>query len=162
MSAYLIACTNKESKKTETKSEATATVAFSGPDVDLIKKSLTAFAKGDWETWKTTFADTAIHVHNAWYSDTSVALNMSQMQEGFKKQLELLDGGKLIVGNVIAEVLTMPDGTKIGHRWNEFSWKDKKGKTGKTVVMVASAIKDGKIIFENAIYDTKDFAKIGQ
>jgi hypothetical protein len=54
VSASLIACTSKE-----TKTEKTGTVTTSGPDVDLIKKSITAFANGDWATYASTYADTA-------------------------------------------------------------------------------------------------------
>jgi hypothetical protein len=65
---------------------ATATGASScvkeGSDVDLIKKTITAYSTGDWATLSTCFVDTAKSYHN---NDT-VAMKMSDRIELFKKQ----------------------------------------------------------------------------
>ena len=161
--ASMIACTSQETK-TEAKTETTGTVTASGPDVDLIKKSITAFANGDWATYASTYADTAKSVLNGWASttDTSVGVRMPVLIEGFKKQRELMDGN-LTMGGSIFEVVTMPDGNKYGHLWVEFSWKSKKGVPGKTVLFDSYGInKDGKISYEWPIFDTKDVATLGK
>jgi hypothetical protein len=150
--------------KTETTASATGTVTTTGPDVDLIKKSITAWADGDWATYASTYADTAKAVHNGWPSatDTTVGVKMSIMIENFKKQRELMDGN-ITMGNSIIEVVTMPDGNKYGHVWVELSWKNKKGEVGKSVLFDSYGInKDGKISYEWPIYDTKDVVKLGQ
>jgi len=159
----LFACKTNE-VKTETAASATGTVTTTGPDVDLIKKSITAFANGDWATYASTYADTAKSVLNGWASttDTSVGVRMPVLIEGFKKQRELMDGN-LTMGGSIFEVVTMPDGNKYGHLWVELSWKSKKGVPGKTVLFDSYGInKDGKISYEWPIFDTKDVAKLGQ
>jgi hypothetical protein len=143
---------------------ATGTVTTTGPDVDLIKKSITAWADGDWATYASTYADTAKSVHNGWPSatDTTVGVKMPIMIENFKKQRELMDGN-VTMGNSIIEVVTMPDGNKYGHVWVELSWKNKKGEVGKSVLFDSYGInKDGKISYEWPIYDTKDVVKLGQ
>ena len=163
VSASLIACTNQETK-TEAKTETTGSVTTTGPDVDLIKKSITAFADGDWATYASTYADTAKSYHNIWPSntDTTVGVKIPVIIEVFKKQREFIDGN-LTIGGTIYEVVTMPDGNKYGHSWVEMSWKSKKGVAGKVVVFNSFGInKDGKITYEWPIYDTKDVATLGQ
>ena len=160
--ASMIACTSQETK-TEVKTETTGTVTASGPDVDLIKKSITAFADGDWATYASTYADTAKSYHNIWPSntDTTVGVKIPVLIEGFKKQRELMDG-KLTMGGTIFEVVTMPDGSKYGHVWVDFTWKNKKGEVGKSVLFDSYGInKDGKISYEWPIYDTKDVVRLG-
>jgi hypothetical protein len=157
----LFACKTNE-VKTETTTSATGTVTATGPDVDLIKKSITAFANGDWATYASTYADTAKSYHNIWPSDTTAGVKIPVLIEGFKKQRELMDGN-LTMGGTIFEVVTMPDGSKYGHVWVDFSWKNKKGVVGKSVLFDSYGInKDGKISYEWPIYDTKDVVRLGQ
>ena len=159
----LFACVQTEIK-TDSAAAAAGTVTTSGPDVDLIKKSITAWADGDWTAYASTYADTARSVHNGWPSatDTTVGVKIPALIEGFKKQRELTDGN-VTMGNSIIEVVTMPDGNKYGHVWVELSWKSKKGEVGKSVLFDSYGInKDGKISYEWPIYDTKDVVKLGQ
>ena len=87
----MFACAPTE-VKTDTAASATGTVTATGPDVDLIKKSITAWADGDWATYASTYADTAKSYHNVWPSntDTTVGVKMTIMIENFKKQRELM------------------------------------------------------------------------
>jgi hypothetical protein len=159
----MFACAPTE-VKTDTAASATGTVTATGPDVDLIKKSITAWADGDWATYASTYADTAKSYHNVWPSntDTTVGVKMTIMIENFKKQRELMDGN-VTMGNSIIEVVTMPDGNKYGHVWAELSWKNKKGEVGKSVLFDSYGInKDGKISYEWPIYDTKDVVRLAQ
>ena len=161
IASSLFAC--KSETKTEAKTETTGSVTTTGPDVDLIKKSITAFADGDWATYASTYADTAKSYHNIWPSntDTTVGVKIPVLIEGFKKQRELMDG-KLTMGGTIFEVVTMPDGSKYGHVWVDFTWKNKKGEVGKSVLFDSYGInKDGKISYEWPIYDTKDVVRLG-
>ena len=159
----LFACVQTEIK-TDSAAAAAGTVTTSGPDVDLIKKSITAWADGDWTAYASTYADTARSVHNGWPSatDTTVGVKIPALIEGFKKQRELMDGN-VTMGNSIIEVVTMPDGNKYGHVWVELSWKSKKGEVGKSVLFDSYGInKDGKISYEWPIYDTKDVVRLAQ
>jgi ABC-type antimicrobial peptide transport system ATPase subunit len=168
---FVTATTLFACKQTEVKTEIPAnavstngTVTNSGPDVELIKKSITAFANGDWDTYASTYADSAVAVHNAWPNkkDTTTAVKMPVMIERFKKQRELIDGN-LTMGGTIYEVLTMPNGNKYGHLWVKLSWKSKKGVPGELILFDSYGInKDGKISYEWPIYDTKDVVKLGQ
>ena len=158
-----VACKTSE-VKTESTAAATGSVTTTGPEVDLLKKSITAWADGDWATYASTYADTAKSSHNAWPSatDSTVSVKVPVLIEGFKKQRALMDGN-VTMGNSIIEVVTMPDGNKYGHVWVELSWKNKKGVVGKSVLFDSYGInKDGKISYEWPIYDTKDVALLNQ
>ncbi len=164
VSASLIACTNQETKtdeKKEVASDTKGTVTLTGPDVDLIKKSFTYFADGDWTNLASCYADSAKSFHNVWYStDTSVGVAIPKIIEVFKKQRELIDGN-INLGETVCEVVTMPNGYKYGHFWAELSWKSKKGVPGKMVIFNSYGInKDGKITYDWPIYDTKDVVKL--
>jgi hypothetical protein len=165
VSASLIACTNQETKtdeKKEVASDTKGTVTLTGPDVDLIKKSFTYFADGDWTNLASCYADSAKSFHNVWSSstDTTVGVAIPKIIEVFKKQRELIDGN-INLGGTICEVVIMPDGSKYGHLWAEMSWKSKKGVAGKMVLFNSYGInKDGKITYDWPIYDTKDVVKL--
>jgi hypothetical protein len=157
----MFACAPTE-VKTDSAASATGTVTSTGPDVDMLKRGTTAFANGDWATVASNYADTAKSYHNIWPSntDTTVGVKIPVLIEGFKKQRELMDG-KLTMGGAIYEVVTMPDGSKYGHVWVDFTWKNKKGEVGKSVLFDSYGInKDGKISFEWPIYDTKDVVNL--
>ena len=161
VSASMIACTSKETK-TETKTETTGTVTTTGPDVEMMKNSWTYFANGDWDNLALCYADSSKSFHNVWpsKSDTTVGVNVQNIIERFKKQRELIDGN-IELGRNIYEVVTMPDGNKYGHSWNEMSWTSKKGVTGKMVVFNSFGFnKDGKLTFNWSIYDTKDVVNL--
>ena len=159
----MFACAPTE-VKTDSAASATGTVTSTGPDVDMLKRGTTAFANGDWATVASNYADTAKSYHNIWPSntDTTAGVKIPVLIEGFKKQRELMEG-KLTMGGTIFEVVTMPDGSKYGHVWVDFTWKNKKGVAGKVVVFNSFGInKDGKITYEWPIYDTKDVATLGK
>jgi hypothetical protein len=161
VSASLIACTNQETK-TEAKTETSSSVTTTGPDVEMMKNSFTYFANGDWANLALCYADSAKSFHNVWAStsDTTVGVNIQNIIEAFKKQRELIDGN-IELGRNIYEVVTMPDGNKYGHSWNEMSWTSKKGVTGKMVVFNSFGFnKDGKLTFNWPIYDTKDVVNL--
>jgi hypothetical protein len=161
VSASLIACTTP-TPTTETATATTGTVTTTGPDVDMMQKSFTYFANGDWANLALCYADTAKAFHNTWPSstDTTVGLSIPTIIEGFKKQRELIDGN-IELGKSIYEVVTMTDGKKYGNSWLEMSWTSKKGVTGKMVIFSTFGInKDGKLTFHWPIYDTKDVVNL--
>ena len=161
VSASMIACTSKETE-TEAKTETTGSVTTTGPEVEMMKNSWTYFANGDWDNLALCYADSSKSFHNVWpsKSDTTIGVNVKNIIERFKKQRELIDGN-IELGRNIYEVVTMPDGNKYGHSWNEMSWTSKKGVIGKTVVFNSFGFnKDGKLTFNWSIYDTKDVVNL--
>jgi hypothetical protein len=62
LATTLFACSTPGEKTTET--AATSSCVKEGPDVELMKKAITAYSAGDWATWSSTFSDTAKSWHN--------------------------------------------------------------------------------------------------
>ena len=121
-----------------------------------MKKAITSYASGDWAAAASCFSDSATSSHN---NDT-VAMKMSDRIELFKKQREST-GFVVDAGTPNLEVVTVPTtseqykGIKWGHAWVNFKNTSKTGEVRKSLTFVMFAIKDGKIIHEQVIYDTK-------
>lgn len=158
LATALFACsTPAENKSTLTEvTTAASSCVKEGPEVDLMKKAITAYSTGDWATMQSCFADTAVSYHNA---DT-VPMKMTDRIELFKKQRATIDGG-VDVGTPNLEVVTVNsddekyNGYKWGHAWVKFTSTPKGGVKKSTQTFASFAIKDGKIIWEQVIYDTK-------
>ena len=169
IASSLFACSTPSDKKTETTTtDATATsattagtVTTTGPEVELMKKALNAWATADWATYLSCYADTAVSVHNAWAqsNDTTIARKVPSYIDLFKKSRLQMDGN-VSVDNSIFEVVTMPNGSKYGHAWVGVSWKNKKGETSKTTIFNSYGIQDGKFTYDWPIYDNKEFDKL--
>jgi hypothetical protein len=146
-------------KQTETKVETTANSSScvkEGPEVDLMKKAVTAYANGDWATMASCFSDTAISFHN---NDTA-GMKMSDRIELFKKQRENIEGG-VEAGTPNFEVVTVEtkdpryEGIKWGHAWIRFKFQQKGQAPKSSLTFATLAMKGDKIIWEQVIYDTK-------
>lgn len=153
----LFACSTPAEKAAPAETDATASSCVKeGPDVDLMNKAITAYASGDWATAASCFSDTATSSHN---NDT-VAMKMSERFELFKKQ-RASSGDVVDAGTPNFEVVTVPTtneqykGIKWGHAWVNFKITSKTGEVRKSLTFASFAIKDGKIIHEQVIYDAK-------
>ena len=121
-----------------------------------MKKAITAYASGDWATLQSCFSDTA----KSWHNNDTAAMKMTDRIELFKKQRESIDGA-VDPGTPNIEVVTVDSkdpqyaGFKWGHAWIKFTSKQKGGVKKSSLTFVSFAIKDGKILWEQVIYDTK-------
>ncbi len=157
MATSLFACKQNETK-TETASAVAevSTVVKEGPEVDLMKKAITAYANGDWATAASCFSDTA----KSWHNNDTVGMKMSDRIELFKKQRETMEGN-VDAGTPNLEVVTIANaeppyqGIKWGHAWVRFKFKPKNAAPKSSMTFASFAIKDGKIIWEQVIYDSK-------
>lgn len=154
LATTLFACSTTGEKKETTTSGSSFLQA--GPEVDLIKKVVTAYSNGDWATMASYYSDTA----KSWHNNDTVAMNMKDRIELFKKQRENIDG-PVEVGTSNFEVVTVANpepqykDIKWGHAWVRFKFKEKEGALKSNLTFSSLAIKDGKIIWEQVIYDTK-------
>ena len=150
----LFACSTP-SEKTATDATASSCVK-EGPEVDLMKKVVTSYSAGDWATLATCFSDTA----KSWHNNDTVAMNMTDRIEMFKQQ-RTTTGDVVDAGTPNYEVVTVPttdsqyEGIKWGHAWINFKSTSKTGETSKSLTFVSFGIKDGKILYEQVIYDAK-------
>ena len=134
----------------------TSSCVKEGPEVDLMKKVVTSYSAGDWATLATCFSDTA----KSWHNNDTVAMNMTDRIEMFKQQ-RTTTGDVVDAGTPNYEVVTVPttdsqyEGIKWGHAWINFKSTSKTGETSKSLTFVSFGIKDGKILYEQVIYDAK-------
>jgi hypothetical protein len=151
----LFSCKNASETATTETAASTSSCVKEGPEVDLMKKAITAYGTGDWATLSSCFSDTA----KSWHNGDSVAMKMSDRIEMFKQQrasLESVDPGTPNLEVVTVETTDEQyKGIKWGHAWVTFTGKSKTGEVSKTLTFASFAIKDGKILWEQVIYDAK-------
>jgi hypothetical protein len=157
LAVTLFACKNT-SEKTET-TEATASTSScvkEGPEVDLLKKVITAYSNGDWVTMASCFSDSA----TSWHNNDTVGMKISDRIEMLKQQ-RATKGFVVDPGTPNLEVVTVAtndkkyEGYKWGHAWINYKYTSKTGEVSKILTFVAYAIKDGKLQWQQAIYDSK-------
>ena len=153
----LFACSTPAEKTASAETDATASSCVKeGPEVDLMKKAITAYTAGDWATFSACFSDTA----KSWHNNDTVAMKMSDRIEMFKTQ-RASSGDVVDAGTPNLEVVTVPTtdeqykGIKWGHAWVNFKNTSKTGEISKSLTFISFAIKDGKILWEQVIYDAK-------
>lgn len=154
----LFACSTPAEKKETTEttaSAATSSCVKEGPEVDLMKKALGAYTSADWATMASCFSDTA----KSWHNNDTAAMSMKDRIELFKKQRANVES--IEAGSPNFEVVTVDSkdpqyqGYKWGHVWVNFKTKQKGGAVKSNMTFASFAIKDGKILWEQVIYDTK-------
>ncbi|HLO81177.1 MAG TPA: hypothetical protein VK166_09470 [Chitinophagaceae bacterium] len=130
-------------------------IDFAGPDVDLVKKLLSSVEKADWDAARACFADSAVVFDNQWAPDTTQkGAPVSDVLAFEKKDRDNWEN--ISFGEPIIEVATTANGDKYAHIWARYSAKNKKsGKTVGCPVFASYLIKDGKLQWEWAIYDSK-------
>ncbi|MDP6202481.1 MAG: hypothetical protein QF616_09670 [Candidatus Marinimicrobia bacterium] len=126
---------------------------FEGPEINLIKKAVQHFTKGELKAYRACFTDSATFVHNQWGNDNPQSIDeLVKIHQEAKDQRK----GDIEILNQIYEVVTVPNGSKYGHGWFEFSSENKTGDKLVNTVFVSWGFKDDKLAWEWAIYNTAD------
>ena len=126
---------------------------FEGPEINLIKKAVQHFTKGELKAYRACFTDSATFVHNQWGNDNPQSIDeLVKIHQEAKDQRK----GDIDILNQIYEVVTVPNGSKYGHGWFEFSSENKTGDKLVNTVFVSWGFKDDKLAWEWAIYNTAD------
>lgn len=127
--------------------------SWNGPGVDLLKKATEAYAKGDWATWRSCFADTARASHNVDPFDPSLSVSIDTILARHKYSREVL-WDSLNISGPLYEIVTTPDGAIYGHLWVMLQGRHRKtGKAFRMPVFASYGIMDGKLQYEAAVYD---------
>ena len=123
---------------------------FEGPEIDLIKKAVQHFTKGELAAYRSCFSDSATFVHTRWGNDNSQPIDeLVKIHQAAKDQRK----GDIEILNEIYEVVTIPNGSKYGHGWLEFSSENKTGEKLVNTIFVSRGFDDDKLAWEWAIYD---------
>ena len=114
LSAIVFIACKENSKNVQSNS---GTFTNSGSDVELLKKLMKSYEKGDWDSYKSCFNDSAFSAYNQWATDSNlVKVPIESLVANHKKGRELLWDG-LSVNQPIYEVITDSLGNKYGHIW---------------------------------------------
>lgn len=151
----LIACNEapKQPATTTAIDSSLGVASWKGPGVDLLKKATEAYAKGDWATWRSCFADTARASHNVDPFDPSLSVSIDTILARHKYSREVL-WDSLNISGPLYEIVTAPDGAMYGHLWVMLHGLQRKtGKAFKMPVFASYGIKDGRLQYEAAVYD---------
>jgi steroid delta-isomerase-like uncharacterized protein len=136
--ALFVACEQKEER-----------YSTSGPEIDLVKGLLADYEKGDWDSWKEKYADTAKVYYNQW--DDSITV--TQSMEGHKANIALLSSYGF-GDNVTYEKIISDNGNTWINFWGK--WEGTLKENNKTVVLpvhLSVRVLDGKIVQENGFWD---------
>lgn len=133
-----------------------AAFATSGPDVDLLKKVMESFGKGDWAAYRSCFDDSAFSVYNEMATDADIEkMPIDSAVAYHQRDRENLWEG-MNINTPIYEVVTDSSGAKYGHIWCKLTSKNRKtGKTVNVTVFSSVGFKNDKLAWEWVIYDTR-------
>ena len=123
----------------------------SSPEIDLVKKANDAYFKGDWETLKSCYSDTAkIWINTDFSNDKPIMVD--QMIDSFKKNLENYSEYK--VGDFyVNEMIINDNGGKWVHTWLVWKGRTKDGKDVVFPVNISNMVQDNKIVLAGLIYN---------
>lgn len=121
------------------------------PEIDLVKKANDAYFKGDWETFKSCYSDTAkVWINTDPAHDSPITVD--QMIDSFKKGLENTSEYK--IGDFYVNEMTVNDnGGRWVHTWLTWTGKTKDGKDVIFPVNLSSNVVDNKIVIAGLIYN---------
>jgi hypothetical protein len=130
-------------------------VNFAGADIDLLKKLVASAERADWDAAKACFADSAMIFHNKWPLDTTQKGAPVSEVLTFEKA-DRANWENISYGEPIFEVVITAGGEKYGHIWARYTANNKKsGKKVDCPMFASFLIKDGKLQWESAIFDSK-------
>ena len=122
----------------------------SAPEIDLIKKGNEAYFKGDWESLRSLYADTANIYDNTWLDNEITA---DQYIENMKAGLTDFTEYKLADEREFIEMVETDDGQRWVHDWLLWGGTHKSGKKVLTTVHIASQVINNKIVNQVFMYD---------
>lgn len=124
-----------------------------GPEVDLIKKAIRHFAKGELKDYRTCFTEEATFTHNQWTNDSTQSIDdLIQIHKAAKNERV----GDIEILNEIYEAVVLKDGTKYGHAWLDLSSEGINGQKFRNTVFASWGFEGDKLAWEWAIYNTSN------
>jgi hypothetical protein len=121
------------------------------PEIDLVKKGHAAYLSGDWETFKSFYADTARIWDNT--MDMTKGIGADQYIEGMKAGLA--DFAEYKMGeNPVYEMVVTDDGQHWVHNWFEWRGVSKAGKEAVSPVNISFRVEGGKVQWQLNIYNS--------
>lgn len=132
------------------------------PEINTVKAGIKAYETGDWDTWKSNFADSAKIFHNS-----SKGSSPDEVMANFKQMLKNIESYKFADEGEVSEMVIDKDGKTWVNYWGY--WMGTTKVTSKKIgfpVHLTLEFVDGKIVQEYGYYDTASintaFAEIAE
>jgi len=119
------------------------------PEIDVTKALVKDYESGNWENWKTHYADTAKIFHN-----TLEGVSSKELQESLKNTLQYMSSYRFNEKEMFIEMIIDDKGDKWVYFWG--IWEGQVADTNKEIAMpvhIAFQFADSKIAREYAYYD---------
>ena len=140
-----IACQNKPERFTTTSA-----------NIDVIKKLLNDYHAGDWDAWKSNYADTAKIFHNTWKTGASPDETIASLKSILANTSKYrFDEGE---DEIFYEQTIDDDGKTWVNFWG--NWRGTLAANGQELeipVHLSCHMADGKIVNEYGFYDVSNF-----
>jgi len=131
---------------------AQGTYTDEGPIVERMKATVAAYEAGDWQTYRSAFADSVMMVNN------NVQVSIDERIEEHKAILEVFSNVHFDFAVYGAAEL---DGNTWGMLWGNWTGTVRSsGEAVQLMVHVASRLVDGKTVEEYGYWDTAEIASI--
>jgi hypothetical protein len=125
------------------------------PEIDIAKKSVDAYLKQDWVTYKSLYSDTARIWYNE-YWETNTGRSIDEVIESMKEPLASLVYYRY--EGEIWEMIVNNNGDKWVHFWGNWIGKlAADGEEVKILVHIAYGVVGDKIVYESGFWDNLPF-----
>ena len=121
------------------------------PEIDLVKKANAAYFAGDWDTFKSAYADTAKIWFNKWHSNNP-GLTPDQFIETLKGGLANYSEYK-VAETPIYDMIINDTGDNWVQCWLLWSAKTKTGTEVNVPVHLSLMVKSNKVVYQALIVD---------
>jgi len=128
----------------------------SSPEIDEVKALIKDYHDGNWEAWKTHYADTAKIYHNTWKKAATLDETIANLKAILANTSSYgFDEGE---GEIFYEMVI----NDYDQKWVLFfgNWKGTLAENGKIIeipVQLTLHLKDGKIVTEFGFYNVDEF-----
>lgn len=122
----------------------------SGPEVDLVKKLVDDYEKGDWDAWREAYSDTVKIYHNT----RTEAVDANAALERHQETLALMNSYGFLDDPIFYEKIIDDKGKTWVNFWG--SWQSElkaNAQALETQVHLTLHIKEGKIVEEHGFWD---------
>lgn len=130
--------------------------ASASPEIDMVKALVSDYEEGNWESWKTHYADTVKIHHNS-----TEAITADALQQQLNSTIDIMSDYGFQKEGQFYEMVIDDEGEKWVNFWA--NWEGTIAETGQKLVIpvhLTVQIAGGKIVEEHGYYDTSPLVAI--
>lgn len=121
-------------------------------EIKTILKGISAYESGDWETWKSHFADTA-----KIYVNSTKSVSVEQREKDLRNAVSTLSSYSFDKKEEFVEMVVDKDDETWVYYWSTWNGETKANKKISVPVHIAARFQDSKIVTEHIYFDATVF-----